>query len=73
MHKFFISFNLILCAIVSVVSIIPPVQEGKCCKLQAASTLCVLDICSHIKTIKNGGLDFYLDICNRNFSESVSV
>lgn len=28
LHKFFISFNLILCAIVSVVSIIPPVQEA---------------------------------------------
>jgi len=28
-HKFFISFNLILCAIVSVVSILPPVQDGE--------------------------------------------
>ncbi|CAD5114707.1 DgyrCDS3750 [Dimorphilus gyrociliatus] len=28
LHKFFISFNLILCVIVSVISILPPIQEA---------------------------------------------
>ena len=29
LHKFFISFNLILCIIVSVMAVIPKIQEGK--------------------------------------------
>jgi len=46
LHKFFISFNLILCAIVSVVSIIPPIQEGMIdalsCSLLTADTSVLL-------------------------------
>ena len=50
LHKFFVSFNMILCVIISITSILPKIQEGQFCDILLIHFVKYFITVSHLST-----------------------